>query len=131
MDAIYINNYNSLEVWNVAHQCVVDIYKITRDFPSYEKFGLTSQIRRAACSIPANIAEGNGRQHLRDYINFLYISNSSLNEVDYFLILAKELEYLSEEKCNELRETLKRIGMMLMALIRALKNKLVTQGPRS
>ena len=130
MDSIYINNYNTLEVWNVAHQCVVEIYKITRDFPSHEKFGLTSQIRRAACSIPANIAEGNGRQHLRDYINFLYISNSSLNELDYFLILAKELEYISEEKCNELRETLKQIGMMLMALIRALKNKLATQSSR-
>ena len=115
-----INDYLDLEVWNVAYLCVLEIYRITNTFPSDERFGLTSQIRRAAYSIPANISEGNGRQHTKDYINLLYISKSSLNELKYFLLLSKALGYLTEPKFLELNSMVNRIGRMLMGLIKSL-----------
>ena len=118
-----IKDYMDLNVWKKSHRLVVDIYKITRDFPKYEIYGLVSQLRRAAFSIPANIAEGNGKQYFKEYIQFLYISKSSLNETKYFILLSKELGYLSEERYNELRASIENISMMLMGLIKSLKKK--------
>ena len=112
-----------LDVWNFAHEFVLEIYKITKKFPEDEKYGLTDQLRRAASSIPANIAEGNGKQTTRLYIQSLYISKGELNEAGYFLLLSKDLEYLKKEKYYELKTKLNRIEMMLMGLIISLKNK--------
>ena len=118
-----IKDYMDLNVWKKSHRLVVDIYKITRDFPKYEIYGLVSQLRRAAFSIPANIAEGNGKQYFKEYIQFLYISKSSLNETKYFILLSKELGYLSEDRYNELMASIENISMMLMGLIKSLKKK--------
>ena len=92
MSVSEIKTYMDLDVWNFSHEFVLEIYKITRRYPEDEKFGLTSQLRRSSSAIPANIAEGNGRQTTKDYIHFLYISKSSLNEARYFLLLSKDLD---------------------------------------
>ncbi len=118
-----IESFMDLDVWKVSHELVLEIYKTTIDFPKFEIYGLTSQLRRAAASIPANIAEGNGKQYLKGYINSLYISKASLNEARYFLLLSKDLEYLNENKYDDLNILLERISMMLMALISSLKKK--------
>jgi four helix bundle protein len=116
--------YMDLEVWNLAHELVLEIYKVTKNFPIDERFGLTYQLRKASSSIPANIAEGNGRQGTREYIQFLYISKASLNEAKYFVLLSRDLDYLKGNKYFELKEKLDRIEKMLMGLIKSLKNKL-------
>ncbi len=118
-----IKTYMDLDVWNFAHELVLEIYKVTRKFPSDEKFGLTAQLRRAASSIPSNIAEGNGRKGTGEYIYFLYISRGSLNETRYFLLLSKDLEYLQKTKHDELIKILNRVELILMGLIRSLKRK--------
>ncbi len=87
-------NFTELIVWQKAHMLVLDIYKISNSFPKHELFGLTSQIRRAAVSVPANIAEGYKRRGKSDKSRFFNISQGSLEEVRYYLILAKDLEYI-------------------------------------
>ena len=113
-----------LDVWKTSHELVVKIYKITKDFPKEETYGLVSQLRRAAYSIPSNIAEGNGKQYAKEYIQYLYISKSSLNETRYFLLLSKELGYIIDNKYDEFIVPLDRIEKMLMGLIKSLKKKI-------
>ena len=119
-----IVSYMDLDVWRISHELVIEIYRISANFPDHERYGLMSQVRRAAFSIPANIAEGNGRQHTREYIQLLYISKGSLNELRYFLLLAKDLEYIEFSSYSEVEEYLERISIMLMKLIDSLKYKL-------
>jgi len=119
-----IKTYQDLEVWKQSHNFVTLIYKITRTFPENEIYGIVTQIRRAAYSIPANIAEGNAKQYLKEYIQSLYYSKASLNETRYFLLLSKDLKYIKENKYNELISLLDHIEIMLMGLIKSLKRKL-------
>lgn len=119
-----IKNYMGLDVWKASHEFTLKIYKNTIDYPNYERYGLISQLRRAAYSIPANIAEGNGKQYLKEYIQSLYISKSSLNEAQYFLLLSKDLNYIKESKYAELMTLLDRIDKMLIGLIKSLKRKI-------
>ena len=86
-------SYENLSVWQKAHSLVLEIYIITKNFPKEELYGLTSQLRRAAISVPANIAEGFGRFSVAEKIRFYNISQGSLNEVKYYLLLAKELKF--------------------------------------
>ena len=86
-------SFKELIVWQKAHQFVLEIYRFTRGFPSEEKFGLTSQIRRAAVSVPANIAEGFPKRSSSDKTRFFNIAQGSLEEVHYYLILARDLGY--------------------------------------
>ncbi|MGB1041640.1 MAG: four helix bundle protein [Flavobacteriales bacterium] len=86
-------SFEKLIVWQKAHSIVLKIYKMTQQFPKEEIYGLTSQIRRASVSISANIAEGFGRRGAKDKLRFYNISKASLNEVRYFLILSKDLNY--------------------------------------
>jgi len=86
-------NYSDLIVWQKAHNLVLEIYKITKQFPKEELFGLTSQLRRAAISVPANIAEGFARIGTKDKLRFYNIAAGSLNEVGYYILLAKDLNY--------------------------------------
>jgi four helix bundle protein len=86
---------SNLEVWKTAHQMTLAVYKVTQNFPKSEQFGLTSQVRRSAASVPTNIIEGQARQYKKEFVQFLYISKSSLEETNYHLFLAKELGYLS------------------------------------
>lgn len=111
--------FEDLEVWKKAHKLVLGIYKLTRDFPKEEKFGLVSQMRRAVVSVPANLAEGFKKQSLRDKSNFYNIAQGSVEELRYYLILAKDLNYVSENQ--ELINTTEEIGRMLYGLIRSIQ----------
>jgi len=95
-------------------------YKLTRQFPREELFGLTSQIRRAAVSIPANVAEGYGRGHRREYLQFLRIAQGSLNELETYLLLTAYLQLGDDASVQTILETCNEIGRMLAALIRSL-----------
>ena len=118
-----MQNYKELKVWEKSHLLVLDIYRITAKFPKEEIFGITSQIRRSAASIPANIAEGCGKNSQLDMANFLNISLGSANETDYFLLLCKDLKYISEADFFELENTINTIKAMLINLITKVRNK--------
>ena len=113
-----MQDYKSLIVWQKAHRLTLDIYKVTKDFPKDETYGLISQIRRASVSIPTNIVEGSGRSTQNDFARFLYISFGSGNELEYELLLAKDLSYLSKEKFDILSDQIIEIKKMLSGLIK-------------
>ena len=110
-------NFTDLMVWQKAHQLVLEIYKITRHFPKDELFGLTNQLRRAAVSIPANVAEGFIKSGYKDKIRFYIIAEGSLNEVKYYLILAKDLDYTDTSILLGITDE---IGKMLKSYIRSI-----------
>lgn len=111
--------FQDLEVWQKAHQLVLMVYKVTRAFPSDEKFGLVSQMRRAGVSIAANIAEGFKKRGIRDKANFYNVSQGSLEELRYYFILSKDLNYLRSN--DELMETADAIGRMLHGLVNSVR----------
>ena len=115
-------NFKELLVWQKSINFVTEVYELTNLFPKDEMYGLTSQIRRASISIPSNIAEGNSRRSLADYLQFLKIARGSCAEVETQLIIAKNLHFLNEEKYSELNENIIEISKMLNALINSLKN---------
>ncbi len=115
--------HEKLEVWQKAVEFVVLIYRRTKDFPSEEKFGLTSQIRRAAVSIPANIAEGAARQSDKEFLQFLAIAQGSCSEVETELLIASKLGSLKQPEYVELKAMADSIGRMLVGLSRHLKDK--------
>lgn len=117
-------NHKDLDVWKEGVIFVKQVYIVTVTFPDTEKFGLISQIRRAAVSVPANIAEGAARQSDKELIQFLYISLGSVAELETLLILSSELSYLDQIKYSELNESLQKIRSMLLGLIRYLKKKI-------
>jgi four helix bundle protein len=91
-----MRNYTKIKAWQLADDLTVEIYKQTQAFPREELYGLTSQLRRAAYSVPANIVEGSSRESKRDYLHFLHIARASLSESQYFIHLANRLAYLSD-----------------------------------
>ena len=108
-----LQSYRFLEVWQRGIDLVELIYKLSAAFPSDERFGLTSQVRRAAVSIPSNIAEGYGRSHRGDYLRFLSIARGSLSEVETQLIVAGRLKFAIREDLNAAWELCQRMGMIL------------------
>jgi four helix bundle protein len=112
--------HKKLDVWQAAMKATVMIYKLTAEFPDEEKFGLVSQMRRAAVSIPCNIAEGAARQGKKEFKNFLSMAQGSLSELDTQLELSVLLEYLSKENIEEIAGQLMRTDKMLTGLIRSL-----------
>lgn len=117
-----IQDFTELDVWKKANAFAIRIYSITKGFPKDERFGLTDQIRRAASSIGANIAEGFGRFHTKDKIRFFYNSRGSISECMNHLYLAKGLNYLNEDVTDELLGEMDQVKMMLNGLIRSLRN---------
>lgn len=115
--------YEDLIVWQKSFEIVKIIYKETKKFPENEKFGIISQIRRAAVSIPSNIAEGHGRKSTKAYINHLSIAVGSLMELETLIKISNELKYLSKTNSETLLKTTNRIGKMLTSLIQALQKK--------
>lgn len=111
-----IKHFRQLEVWKKSHQAALDIYKITKTFPAEERFGLVSQTRRAAVSIPTNIVEGFRRRGMKDKIHFYNISQSSADEVLYLLILSKDLGYVN--KTEEVSDLIESVVKMLSAMIK-------------
>ena len=109
---------SKLIVWQRAHELVLKIYEITKDFPKDEQFGLTSQVRRAAVSIPSNIVEGKARGSNKDYNRFLMIARGSLEETKYQLLLAKDLKYIDQEKYKEIYKCMDEVGRLLGGLIK-------------
>ena len=112
---------SNLEVWKLAHQLTVEVYKISQIFPKAEQFGLTSQVRRSVSSVPTNIIEGQARQYKKEFIQFLYIAKGSLEETNYHLFLSKDLGYISESEYDILFELCTRIKMMLYKLIKSMQ----------
>jgi len=111
---------DKLIVWQKAHELVLKTYEITKDFPKYEQFGLTYQIRRAAVSIPSNIVEGKARGSKVEYKRFLIIARASLEEVKYQLLLAKDLHYIDEQKYKDAYGISDEVGRLLGGLIKSL-----------
>jgi four helix bundle protein len=112
--------FQDLKVWQKSHQLVLKIYRLTRSFPDHELFSLTSQIRRAAVSIPANIAEGFKRRGKADKVRFYNISQGSLEETRYYLILAKDLLYA---ETDDLQSEVDEMGRLLDAYMKAIVSK--------
>ncbi len=117
-------SFEQLIVWQKAHQYVLSIYKITKQFPKEELFGLVNQIRRAAISIAANIAEGYIRIGSKDKLRFFNISQGSLEETRNFIILSKDLEYISEDEKTALSSQAEEISRILNAYCKGLINNL-------
>ena len=118
-----LRNYKDLQVWQKAYQLCLKVYKATRDFPKYELYGITSQMRRAGVSIPSNIAEGYGRKTTKEYVQFLYIAYGSLCELETQVLLSGDLEYSSKDKNDILLSEIGSVERMLKALIKSLENK--------
>ena len=112
--------FRKLIVWQKAHELTLTVYKVTGTFPAEERYGLTSQIRRSAASICANLAEGCGRQTRRDFCRFAYIAAGSASELEYHLLLAADLGVLRLECYSQVDESVTQIKRMLTGLIRKL-----------
>ncbi len=109
------NSFKDLIVWQKSYRLVLEVYKITRDFPKSETYGLSQQMRRAAVSIPSNIAEGYGRKHKNEYNQFLSIAHGSLLELETQCLLSNDLKYTNE--CENVNILLKEVGKMLYRMI--------------
>ena len=105
--------YTELKVWQRSHALVLEVYRLSATFPQAERFGLTSQIRRAATSVPTNIAEGSRRRSSQDFAHFLNIAEGSLAEVDYHLLLARDLGYVGDDKIAPMRAEVDEISRMI------------------
>jgi len=124
MEKKKIESYKDLIVWQKGIEIVNDIYNLTKHFPKYELYSLTSQIRRAAISIPTNIAEGWGRGTTKNYIQFLEISRGSLFELEALIIISTNQSFLTQDKCAEISIKINEIGKMLNGLITKLESKI-------
>lgn len=119
-----VKNFWELEVWKLGHTLTVHIYTVTKEFPQHEQFGITSQIRRAASSVTANIAEGFERYHFKDKNKFYYQARGSISEVQNFIFLARDLGYINKETSLELGLQTISIHKLLNGLIRATEQKI-------
>jgi four helix bundle protein len=118
-----IKNYKELKVWQKSYRLCLEVYRVTKGFPKEELYGLTSQMRRAALSIPCNIAEGYGRKTTPEYIRFLYIAYGSTCELETQTLLAGDLGYIKNDRIFELQSDIGEVERMLKALIKSLENK--------
>jgi four helix bundle protein len=118
-----MRDYTKIEAWKLADDLTVAVYEQTRSFPKEEIYGLTSQLRRASYSVPANIVEGSSRESKRDYLRFLYISRGSLSETQYFIRLSRRLGYLSDADSERLIGRTRQTFACLHGLIRAVEKE--------
>jgi four helix bundle protein len=112
-----MKDFRDLKVWEKGHQLTLALYKVTKTFPTDERFGLVSQIRRCTASIPANIAEGCGKRGHGEFSRYLQIATGSASEVEYHLLLSKDLEYIGVQDYAMLAKQVVEIKKMLAALI--------------
>lgn len=117
-----MGDFRELAVWQKSHQLVLRVYKVTEKYPSREKFSLVDQMRRCAVSVPANIAEGSGNGHGKNYCRYLDIAYSSTCELSYYLDLSKDLEYIDLQIYDELIDNLDHIQRMIRNLIKFQRN---------
>ncbi len=118
-----MQDFRKLVVWQQSHQLTLDIYKMASHFPKEELYGLTSQIKRAAASVPANIAEGCGRETNGELTRFLYIAMGSASELEYHLLLAHDLGFVEAKSYDQLNIELIKIRRMLNNFIQKTKNQ--------
>jgi four helix bundle protein len=116
-----IRSYRDLLVWQKAMALVVESYRVAKLLPKSETYGLIGQIQRAAVSIPANIAEGHGREHLGDYLRHLSVANGSLMELETHFLISVELEYLTRDQIAQAMSMTAEVGRMLTGLTQKLR----------
>ncbi|NVL91043.1 MAG: four helix bundle protein [Desulfobacterales bacterium] len=116
-----MKSIEELDVFKLSHEMTLKIYNLTKDFPGEEKFGLVSQMRRAAYSVPMNLAEGSHRLNTKEYRQFVGFAKSSAGEMKYQLLLAKDLKYIEENTYNDLKSNYERISQMLTGLAKSLE----------
>jgi len=112
--------FRQLGVWQKAYEMTLEIYRLTKKFPKSELYGLISQILRAAVSVPANIAEGYERNHKKEYLQFLFIARGSLGEIETLLLLAKDLDYMTDDDHRAIDAKRSETARMLQGLIKSL-----------
>lgn len=117
-----MKSHKDLDVWKMAMQLAADVYHLVELFPKYERYGLSSQMCRAAVSIPSNIAEGAARQNKKELIQFLYFSLGSSAELETQLELSKTIGYVAESDVKRVMEKQVCVSKMILGLIRSLKN---------
>ncbi len=118
-----MRDFKNIKAWQHADDLTILVYQKTKSFPKVELYGLTSQLRRAAMSVPTNIAEGANREHKREYLHFLYIAKGSLAEVDYLLCLSKRLGYLEDIEYRKVAELQEEASKTLYGLIKSVRKK--------
>lgn len=116
-----MKNFRDLQIWSRSHQLTLEVYRLTQGFPKSETYGLVSQMRRSVSSIPTNISEGSGRNTEKDFARFLDNAMGSASELEYQLILARDLEYISHDTCAATNGELIEIRRMLNAFIQKLR----------
>lgn len=119
-----MRDYKNIKAYQLADSLVIEVYKTTKSFPKEETYGLISQLRRAAVSVPTNIAEGASRQHTKDYANFLYIARGSLVETEYLLCLSNKLGYLGNQSFEIIDISRKNAAKTLFGLIEAVTKEI-------
>ncbi len=118
-----LRNFKDLHVWQKSYKLCLKVYELTPKFPDEEKYGLTSQIKKSAVSIPSNIAEGYGRKTTADYVRMLYISYGSVCELETQILLAGDLGFIEKDDRDPLSTDIDEVERMLKALIKSLENK--------
>ena len=119
----YMRDFHGLKVWQKAHALTLSVYRLTKSFPADERYGLTSQLRRAASSIAANLAEGCGRGGEAEFARFTQIAMGSAAETEYHLLLAKDLGYITEEHFHVATTAVQEIKRMLASLLKTVREQ--------
>ncbi len=120
-----ISSYKDLIVWQKSITLVTNVYVLTKSFPSEEKYGIVSQMNRAAVSVPSNIAEGWGRESSKSYLQFLKVSRGSLMEVETLLVIAKNLNFITEKEYKIISDNIEELAKILQGLIKSIKQKIL------
>lgn len=123
-----IKSYKDLEVWKKSMDLAVECYDITRHFPKSETYGMCSQLQRAAVSIPANIAEGRGRQYIKEFLHHLSIAYGSLSELETFVLLSERLQYINTDRTKSVIVRTQELGRMINGLQKSLRTRSQEQG---
>jgi four helix bundle protein len=113
--------FRTLNAWKKSYELTRQVYRLSKKFPKEETYALTSQLQRAAVSVPANIAEGYERNHRKEYLQYLYIAKGSLGEVETYLLLSKDLGYLPEKEYEAINQIREETGRIIKGLIKALE----------
>ena len=116
-------NFKNIKAWQHADDLAVLVYSKTRSFPKEELYGITSQLRRAVVSVPANIAEGASREHKKEYLHFLYVARGSMAEAEYLLHLSKRVGYLKNDEYRQVEDPRKEAAKTLQGLINSVKKE--------
>ena len=121
-----MNSFENLIVWEKAHKLTLEIYKHTSEFPKIEIYGIVNQMRRAAYSIPSNIVEGNSRKSNKEFLQFLNIAKGSLEELKYFLLLSKDLNYISLQQYSNLNNMCEEVSKLLYKFTKSIEKSIIS-----